>query len=108
MTGKILGKISRAEYGLMDDGYSFGLYLEFASNALSVSTGTKYMFNISPHCKWTAQKRAECIEKTIDHLKEVLDSAHVDFVSQLKDKTVEIEIEGNIFKSFRILTEALQ
>ena len=107
MTGKILGKISRAEYGLMDDGYSFGLYLEFTSNALGISTGTKYMFNISPRCEWTTQERAKYIEKTIDRLKEVLDSAHVDFVSQLKDKPVEIEIEGNIFKNFRILTEVL-
>lgn len=46
-------------------------------------------------------------ERVLKDLKKVLDDAKVNYVSELIGKPIEIEIEGDRFKSFRILTEVL-
>ena len=46
-------------------------------------------------------------ELTLDELYEILKDAKVNYVSQLVGKPVEVEIEDNMFKDFRILTEVL-
>lgn len=87
MTEKVLGKIKFAEFGKVPD-YPFltGLQLVFSLNGGGSSIGNPNV--------------------TID-IEKILNDAKVNYVSELKGKPVEVEIENNRFKSFRILTEVL-
>lgn len=109
MTEKILGKITSAEYGTVRD-YPFliGLQLYFKlSDGTSIGCGSRYTENISAACKWEKNERDCAITKTIDQINEILSAAKVNYVSELVNKPVEVTIENNIFKDFRILTEVL-
>lgn len=45
--------------------------------------------------------------KNAEFVSKILKDDNCSYVSELKDKPVEVTIEGNTFKSFRILTEVL-
>ncbi len=108
MLEKYLGKITSAEYGSVPD-YPFliGLQLEFNFDGHYVSDGGKYTVNISPNCKWKEFNREETVTKTIEKVTQILKDAKCNYVSELIGKPVEVTIEGNCFKDFRILTEVL-
>ena len=102
---KLLGKIVSAEFGLYK-GYPFyGLILEFKCSSKNV--GCDYTVNISKECRWEESERQEAITKNAEFVSKILKDAKCNYVSELKNKPVEITIEGNTFKSFRILTEVL-
>ena len=109
MTEKILGKITKAEYGMVNDyPYLFGLQLYFKlGDGTSIGCGSRYTENIGGACKWTAEERQCAITKSVDDIHRILKDAKVDYVSELVGKPVEVEIEKNTFKDFRILTEVL-
>lgn len=109
MTGKVLGKITSAEYGMVPDyPFLFGLQLRFdLADHSSVGCGGSYTRNISEECKWTTEKRMCEITKSVDEVYKILKDAKVYYVSQLVNKPVEVIIEKNCFKDFRILTEVL-
>jgi len=106
---KVLGKIQSAEYGLLNGSPYFGLYLAFSINGGSqgCNSSTKYMFNISKDCKWSENNRSDAVAELVDDLHSVLKAAKVNYVSELAGKPVEITLDGNLFKGFRILTEVL-
>lgn len=105
---KLLGKITSAEFGIdRDMPFLYGLKLEFSFQGLYVSSGSKYMINISPECKWAPEARREAIEKQTDFVYEILKDAKCFCVSELKGKPVEITYSNGLFDSFRILTEVL-
>ena len=107
---KVLGKIQSAEYGLLDGcPLYFGLILAFSINGGSqgCNSSTKYMFNISKDCKWIENNRSDAVAGLVDDLHSVLKAAKVNYVSELAGKPVEITLDGNLFKGFRILTEVL-
>lgn len=109
MNGKYLGKITRAEFGTVRD-YPFlmGLQLDFSFDGSCCSCGDKYTVNIGSGCKWSDQnERQATITKHIDEVHQILTAAKVNYVSQLVGKPVEVTIEDNTFKDFRILTEVL-
>lgn len=109
MTKKILGKIDFAEFGTIKD-YPFliGLQLGFKlGDGGCVMDGGKYTVNIDKKCRWEESERQQAVTVTVEDLYKVLKDAKVNYVSQLKGKPVEVEIESNTFKSFRILTEVL-
>lgn len=104
---KILGKITYAEFGTVRD-YPFlmGLELIFKlADSTSISSGITYMVNVSPSCNWKTCTREEGLVKIIDQVHEILKNAKVNHVSELIGKPVEVTIEHNTFKDFRILTE---
>ncbi len=109
MTGKILGKITSAEYGMVSDyPFLFGLQLYFSlGDGTSIGCGSRYTVNIGEACKWTTEERQYGITKSVDELHKILKDAKVNYVSKLVGKPVEVEIEKNCFKDFRILTEVL-
>lgn len=109
MTEQVLGKITSAEYGMVSDyPFLFGLQLYFKlGNATGIGCGSKYTFNISNECRWTKEERQIAITNSIDELHQILIAAKVDYVSQLVGKPVEVTIESNTFKNFRILTEVI-
>lgn len=108
MTTKELGKITFAEFGTVRD-YPFliGLQLGFHMGGSGVMDGGKYTVNISPECKWKDLNREATIAKSIEEVNRILEDAKVNYVSELKNKPVEVTMEGNTFKDFRILTEVL-
>ena len=109
MTEKILGKITSAEYGAIED-YPFliGLQLEFRmSNGACVSNGARCCVNISEDCEWENADRDKTITKSVEIINKILKDAKCHYVSQLVGKPVELTIEDNTFQDFRILTEVL-
>lgn len=108
MTTKELGKITFAEFGTIKD-YPFliGLQLGFRMGASAVMDGGKYTVNISPECTWIELNREETITKSIEEVNRILEDAKVNYVSELVNKPVEVTMDGNTFKDFRILTEVL-
>lgn len=52
-------------------------------------------------------KREAAIAKSIEEVNRILEDAKVNYVSELINKPVEVTIENNTFKDFRILTEVL-
>ena len=109
MNGKILGKITRAEYGMVRDyPFLFGLQLHFKlSDGTFIGSSNKYTINISKECKWEESERKDAIVKTVEEINKILKDARVNYVSELVNKPVEVEIERNSFEGFRILTEVL-
>lgn len=108
MTTKELGKITFAEFGTVRD-YPFliGLQLGFRMDGSGVMDGGKYTVNISPECKWKEMNREATIIKSIEEVNRILKDAKVNYVSELLNKPVEVTMECNTFKDFRILTEVL-
>lgn len=110
MTGKVLGKITSAEFGKVHDmPFLIGLKLEFQfGDGGGIGDGGKYTVNISPACAWGSEKeRRDTIVNMIEMINKLLTDAKVNDVSKLKNKPVEVTIENNCFKDFRILTEVL-
>ena len=108
MTGKFLGKIISAEFGLVRD-YPFliGLQLMFQTEIGKCVCGGKYTVNISEGCKWEKTERETAVTATVVKVDDILSDAKVNYVSELKGKPVEVTFENNTFKDFRILTEVL-
>jgi hypothetical protein len=109
MTGKILGKINFAEYGTVRD-YPFliGLQLGFKlGDGTGVMDGGSNTINISKECKWEETEREAAITISVEKVYEILKDAKVNYVSELINKPVEVTIDKNCFKDFRILTEVL-
>ena len=111
MISKELGKITSAEFGsIRDYPFLFGLQLTFSlGSGICVEDGGKYTVNLSDSCKWDSKtQKYEAIEKYVAKFThDTLRAAKVNCVSQLVGKPVEVEIEANCFKDFRILTEVL-
>ena len=109
MTGKILGKINFAEYGTVRD-YPFliGLQLGFKlGDGTGVMDGGSNTINISKECKWEETEREAAITVSVEKVYQILKNAKVNYVSELVNKPVEVTIDKNCFKDFRILTEVL-
>lgn len=108
MEEKLLGKIDFAEFGTLRD-YPFliGLQLGFSMSGSGVMDGGKYTVNISPECKWGDANREEAVTSIVEFVDKILKDAKVNYVSGLIGKPVEVTLEKNCFKDFRILTEVL-
>lgn len=109
MTGKVLGKIDFVEFGTIKD-YPFliGLQVGFKlADGCGIMCGGKYTVNIDKQCRWEETERQQAITVTIENLYKLLKDAKVNYVSELLNKPVEVEIEKNTFKDFRILIEVL-
>lgn len=110
MNGKFLGKISKAEFGSHSDRpFLMGLQLEFKFDSNSgVSDGGRHLINIGDNCQWESEEEKNvAYQHVLKNLSNVLKDAKVNHVSQLVGKPIEIEIENQMYKSFRILTEVL-
>lgn len=109
MERKVLGKIESAEFGKIHDYPMYmGLLLKFSFNkSAHVGDGGKYTVNMDKACRWDAEDRRLEIEERADAVYKLLGDAKVGSISQLKNKPVEITLEDNTFKDFRILTEVL-
>ena len=109
MTVKILGKITFAEYGTVKDcPFLMGLQLGFKlGDGTGVMDGGSNTINISKECKWEESEREAAITVSVEKVHKILEDAKVNYVSELINKPVEVTIDKNCFKDFRILTEVL-
>lgn len=109
ITGKNLGKITFAEYGtIKDHPFLIGLQLGFKlGDGTSVMDGGSNTVNINEECRWEEAEREAAITVNIEKVHKILEDAKVNYVSQLINKPVEVTIDKNSFKDFRILTEVL-
>ena len=109
MTGKTLGKITFAEYGIVKDNpFLFGLQLGFKIGyGANVTDGGSNTINISKKCRWEEAEREAAITVSVEKVYEILKDAKVNYVSELVNKPVEVTIDKSCFKDFRILKEVL-
>ncbi len=110
MEQKYLGKIVKAEFGThRDRPFLMGLQLEFRFNGNSgVSCGGRHLININNECKWDSEEEKNiAFQRVLKELAFVLKEAKVNNVSELVGKPIEITIEDQMYKTFRILTEVL-
>jgi len=106
-----LGRISHIEFGF--GGYQdaqIGLSITISGDGWGVADfrgdwgqGTK----VGPHTKWTDAERDQRYADTVKYINGLLVDAKVRSVSDLRGKPVEVTLESNTLKSWRILTEVL-
>jgi hypothetical protein len=109
---KKLGRIKTVYFGL--GGYQdvcIGIHFTFDFDGCGVSS-TKSAWDptvmkCTEYCKWTEESRSEQLDEIVRYISQLLADAKVDRVDKLQGKPVEITLDGNTFKSFRILTEVL-
>lgn len=110
MDGKFLGKIEKAEFGTWRDRpFLMGLQLEFRFDGNSgVSCGGRHLINIGEHCNWESEdEKHKAYQKVLKETNRILQDAKVNIVSELVGKPIEITIENQMYKEFRILKEVL-
>ncbi|HDR8084552.1 TPA: hypothetical protein QCY76_000601 [Bacillus cereus] len=110
MDGKFLGKIEKAEFGTWRDRpFLMGLQLEFRFDGNSrVSCGGRHLINISELCDWESDdEKYKAYQRVLEETNKFLQDAKVNTVSELVGKPIEITIENQMYKEFRILTEVL-
>jgi hypothetical protein len=110
---KQLGKIEKVWFGY--GGYQsaqIGIFFTLSfGKSFSTSTG---MSDWDPHLiewrtdsKWTEADRDASFAKICRYISDLLRDAKVDSIDKLVGKPIEVETDGMILKSWRILTEVL-
>lgn len=89
-------------------GAMFGVSFTFSTKSTGIGTfwgawGGKR----SDHAKWTEQDRLNQLGEMCLKIDKLLTEAKVSSLDKLKGIPVEVTIENNTFKDFRILTEVL-
>lgn len=109
MIEKRLGKIQEIYVGSGGyDGAMFGVTVTLGGSAWGVGDfkGT-WSADPSDHAKWTKTDQLKNWGITMEWLKNLLRDANVSTVDGLKNIPVEITMENNTLKSWRILTEVI-
>lgn len=109
---KELGKITKAKFGLGGyDGVMIGLHLTFSIGSSTVnwtkSDWDPEIIKLSEHTQWSEADRDANFSEIVRYLSKVLNEAKVDSVDRLIGIPVEITLDGNTLKSWRVLTEVL-
>jgi len=100
-----LGRITKAEFGF--GGYQeamFGLSVTLEGKGSGVGDFKgAWAIERSERAKWTEEDRQQQIFEAVWMVKEILEKAKKQHVSQLKGIPVEVTCEGNMLKSWRVL-----
>lgn len=112
MTETKLGKIEHVEFG--HGGYQdamLGIHVTLSGNGWGVGTTNSAwdacMIECSKHAKWTEADRSKQYDEIMRYVSKLLSDAKVSKVSALKGIPIEATFDGNLLKSWRILTEVL-
>jgi hypothetical protein len=107
-----LMKISSATFGL--GGYQeaqLGLHLQFSSPGSEAATSYAFWdyegIKHTEHTKWSEVDRDRALVEVLRNLSVYLKEAKVNDVAKLVGIPVEVTLDSNTFRSFRILTEVL-
>lgn len=107
---KELMKISNVYVGF--GGYQdacIGIWFTFSGKAIGVSDGSNGFWSskISHSTKWDEEDRVKYLGELMMKIVKWLQEAKVDRVEKLNGIPVEVTFDGNMLKSWRILTEVL-
>jgi hypothetical protein len=109
---KKLGKIKNVRFGL--GGYNdamIGIHFEFGGEGWGVNHSRSYwdpnLIEHTVNCQWTESDRTDEFSKIMGYISNLLEDGKVDSIDKLKGKPIEVELDGNILKEWRILTEVL-
>jgi len=110
---KYLGKVDSINFGL--GGYQesmLGLHIcfSFDKNSFTCTSHSTWDFVTIEHSertKWTEQSRQDKYAEIICFISKLLNQAKVRHISELKNKPVEVTLDGNSLHSWRILEEVL-
>lgn len=106
---KELGKIKAATFGL--GGYQdcqIGFWLTLGGEGWGVTAGSgAWALERDKHCKWTEEDRRAALADSAWKLAETLKEAKKHSVQDLVGVPVEVTFDGNMLKSWRVLTEVL-
>jgi len=109
---KELGKISDVYFGL--GGYQdacIGINLSFTTGNSGVSASKTAwdaeLIKHSEHCEWSEESRNAEYAEIVRFISKLLADAKVIKVADLLNVPVEITVENNTLKDWRILTEVL-
>ena len=104
-----LGKIAHVRVGM--GGYQeamLGIWFTFEGKSWGCSTGEgTWAHKPDAHTKWTEAEQDAIFAKTFRYIGELLKAAKVDDVAKLRGVPVEVTFEGNLLRSWRVLTEVL-
>ena len=106
---KELGRIQKVRVGI--GGYQdaqFGIWFTLGSAGWGVQDGRGFWsMKPTPDCKWTEADQNGSFAELARYILELLRSAKVESVDALLNKPIEVEFDGNLLKSWRILEEVL-
>lgn len=109
---KKLAKITRAELGI--GGYQdcqLGLFLTFEGKGWGIGTNEAYwdcnLIKVTDRTEWTEAARSQKYDSIMRKVSDILKAAKVDSVSKLAGIPVEITLDGNVLKDWRVLEEVL-
>jgi hypothetical protein len=106
MDGKFLGKITKARFGYVHEGFLFGLQVDISFDGYASTQA--YSMNVSKNCKYeSVTQRKEHCEGLVDNVADTLKKAKVDFVDELEGMPIEVTCVGSAIKEWRILEEVL-
>lgn len=105
MNGKFLGKIIGVQFGLHT--YKFGLSVDLKFEGGNVTAFEGCHAEYPKHAQFPREQWEACRQRVWDEFVELLRKAKVNDVAKLFGKPVEVEIEHNAIKSWRILEEVL-
>jgi hypothetical protein len=109
---KKLGKIESVSFGLGGyQGAMLGLHVTLSAGSWGVGDSKANwdaeQIKWSEHTKWSEEDRDGWYAEIMRYVSKLLKEAKVDSVDRLKGKPVEVTLDGNMLKSWRILTEVL-
>ena len=109
---KRLGKIESVSFGLGGyQGAMLGLHVTLGDGSWGVGDSSANwdaeQISCSEHSKWSESDRDEWYAEIMRYVSKLLKDAKVDSVDKLKGKPVEVTLDGNLLKEWRILTEVL-
>lgn len=109
---KVLGKIESVFFGLVgyhDPALGIHFTFSFEGSGISASRATHDPETIkwTESYKWTEEDRDKEIIEIFRYISKLLKQAKVRTVEKLRNIPVEVTLEGNTLKDWRILTEVL-
>ncbi len=109
MEEKELGKIKSIDLKIEDGRFGLFTTLFFSSSGvLDIKSTWDYeQVEITERTKWTEEDRDQESAEIMRTISKLLNDAKVDSLSKLVNKPVEIILDRNMLKSWRILTEVL-
>lgn len=113
MSEKHLGKINSVGFGIGGyDGRMFGLSVDLRFDGASgvcdfKGTWCPGIIDVTDNTKWTEEDRSRQLDELARFVAKLLVESKRDDVSRLAGVPVEVEMEGQMLKSWRVLTEVI-
>lgn len=105
MNGTYLGKITAVSFGLYDGRFGLTTDLSFDGAGCRDFIGNPAVYRDTfqyPRSVWDDDRL-----QMLDRVQQIMDDAGVSDIADLKNKPVEVVVEGNTLKTWRILKEVL-